>query len=96
LGYGDAGSTKADDVEMFLFKVEDIFEITRRGLVLVPGLGNKEAVVGDSILIKRPNQTIIESTILGIAFNEFRPILVGNGLRKEDIPIDSEVWLKES
>ncbi|MGC4103768.1 hypothetical protein [Ferruginibacter sp.] len=82
---------------MFLFKVNERFMITERGLVLVPGLGDKKAKVGDPIKIVRPDRTIIETTIRGISFDEFRSILVDTNLTKEDIPIHSEVWLnKES
>jgi len=80
---------------MFLFKVQDRFLITGRGLILVPGLGGKKATVGDPIKIVKPDQTIIETTIRGIGFNEFRDILVGNDLTKNDVPIGSEVWLNK-
>lgn len=78
---------------MLLFKVDERFMVTGRGLILMPGLGDKKARPGDSIKIVRPDETIIETTIRGIGFNEFREILVGKGLTKEDIPIGSEVWL---
>lgn len=80
---------------MFLFKVDDRFMVTGRGLILVPGLGDKKAKVGDPIKIVRPDQTVIESTIRGIGWNEFRDILVGSDLTKDDIPIGSEVWLNK-
>ncbi len=80
---------------MFLFKVQDKFLITGRGLILVPGLGNKKATVGDPIKIIKPDQTVIETTIRGIGFNEFRDILVGKELTKDDVPIGSEVWLNK-
>jgi len=80
---------------MFLFKVQDKFLITGRGLILVPGLGDKKATVGDPIKIIKPDQTVIETTIRGIGFNEFRDILVGKELTKDDIPIGSEVWLNK-
>lgn len=78
---------------MFLFKVEERFMITGRGLVLVPGLGDRKAKVGDPIKIVKPDQTTIKTTIKGIGFNQFREILVGKDLAKEDVPIGSEVWL---
>ena len=80
---------------MFLFKVQDKFLITGRGLILVPGLGDKKATVGDPIKIIKPDQTVIETTIRGIGFNEFRDILVGKELTKDDVPIGSEVWLNK-
>jgi hypothetical protein len=80
---------------MFLFKVQDKFLITGHGLILVPGLGDKKATVGDPIKIIKPDQTYIETTIRGIGFNEFRDILVGKELTKDDVPIGSEVWLNK-
>jgi hypothetical protein len=78
---------------MFLFKVDDRFMVTGRGLILVPGLGEKKASVGDPIKIIRPDQSTVETTIKGIGWNEFRDILIGNELTKDDVPIGSEVWL---
>jgi len=72
---------------MFLFKVEDHFMVTGRGLILVPGLGDKKASVGDPILIIRPDQTSIQTSIRGIGWNEFRDILVGSDITKDDVPI---------
>lgn len=80
---------------MFLFKVEDHFMVTGRGLILVPGLGDKKASVGDPIKIIRPDQTFIETSIRGIGWNEFRDILVGSDLTKDDVPIGSEIWLNK-
>jgi hypothetical protein len=80
---------------MFLFKVQDKFLITGRGLILVPGLGDKNATVGDPIKIIKPDLAVIETTIRGIGFNEFRDILVGKELTKDDVPIGSEVWLNK-
>jgi hypothetical protein len=80
---------------MFLFKVQDRFLVTGRGLILVPGLGDKKVTIGDPIKIVKPDLTIVETTIRGIGFNEFRDILVGNDLTKDDVPIGSEVWLNK-
>ncbi len=80
---------------MFLFKVDERFMITGLGLILVPGLGDKKAKTGDPIKIIRPDQTIVETTIRGIGLNEFRDILVGKNLTKDDVPIGSEIWLNK-
>lgn len=79
---------------MFLFKVEDLFEIKGRGLILVPGLGDKVkfAKIGNKIKLIRPDKSEIEAIISGIAFQRNYDILVDN-LKKEDVPIGTEVWL---
>lgn len=86
---------------MFLFKVEDTFQITGRGLVLVPGLGqNADRVkVGMPIKLKKRDHTEIATKILSIEILvtnspvEFSPIVLPKEIRKEDIPIGTEVWL---
>lgn len=80
---------------MFLFKVDERFMVTGRGLILVPGLGDKKVIVGDPIKIVRPDQTTVYTNIRGIGWNEFRDILVGSELAKDDVPIGSEVWLNK-
>lgn len=80
---------------MFLFKVQGRFMITGIGLVLLPGLGNKNAKVNDKIKIIRPDGSIIDAKIKGIIFNQNCDISVGNDLTKDDVPIGSEVWLNE-
>lgn len=92
---GHLDSLNGKDIWMFLFKVKDRFLITGRGLILVPGLINKITTIGDCIKIVTPDQTIIETTIRGISFNEFRDILVGEDLTKEDVPIGSYVYLNK-
>jgi hypothetical protein len=80
---------------MFLFKVEERFMVTGRGLILVPGLGEKRACINDKIKIVRPDNSTIETSIKGISFNLNRDILVGSGLVKNDVPVGSEVWLNK-
>lgn len=80
---------------MFLFKVQDRFMITGRGLILVPGLGDKKASINDTIKIVRPDNSIIETKIKGISFSLNRDILVESNLTKDDVPIGSEVWLNK-
>ncbi len=78
---------------MLLFKVEERFMVTGRGLILVPRFANKKANIGDKIKIVRPDKTVIETIIRGISYNNLRDILIGPDVTKEDVPIDSEVWL---
>jgi hypothetical protein len=80
---------------MFLFKVSDRFMITGRGLVLTPGLGEKKAAVGDKVKIIRPDGSVIHSIIRGISFSYQHDILVGADLTKDDVPVDSEIWLSK-
>ena len=81
---------------MFLFKVSHTFMVTGLGLVLTPGLGDKTAAIGDKIKIIRPDGSVIYTIIRGISlFSIQRGISVGADLTKDDIPIDSEIWLSK-
>ena len=79
---------------MFLFKVEERFMVTGRGLILLPGLRGLKANIGDKLRIVRPDKTVVETEIKGIGFNEHHEILVAGELSKDDVPIGSEVWSK--
>ncbi len=81
---------------MLLFTVEQIFLITGRGVVLLPGLGKKFVRVGTPIRLVRPDKSTLDTKICGIGFNEFHDILLGQEVRKEDVPVRTEVWLLQT
>lgn len=81
---------------MLLFVVEQVFSITGRGVVLLPGLGKNVVRVGTIVRLVRPDGSTLDTKIRGIGFNEFRDILVGQELRKEDVPAGTEVWMIET
>jgi translation elongation factor EF-Tu-like GTPase len=86
-----------------LFTIEDRFLIQDRGLVVVPGLSDRDDKrfrVGDPILLKRPDGTELTWPIGGFEMIERAdnprarlgiPILL-RGLDKDDVPVDTEVW----
>jgi hypothetical protein len=81
---------------MLLFVVEAAFAITGHGVILTPGIGKNDVRVGTPIRLLRPDGTILHSKICGIAlFNESHDILVGKEIRKEDVPVGTEVWVDE-
>jgi len=80
---------------MFLFTVEDTFWITGRGVVLTPGFGDKPVRIGTVIRLIRPDRSTLLTTIRGVEFHIDQPILIGENLKKEDVPIGTEVWLAE-
>lgn len=83
--------------------VEDTFQVTGRGLVLVPGLNDTSPSVrvGDGITLKTPENKVIQSKIAGIEMiryykipkQKLRPILLPKEIRKEDVPIGTYVHL---
>jgi hypothetical protein len=80
---------------MLLFIVEQVFTITDRGVVLLPGLGENVVRIGTPIRLVRPDKSVLDTKIAGITF-ETRDILVGPEVRKEDVPVGTEVWTIES
>ena len=86
-----------------LFKVEDTFLITGRGLVLVPGIvpiGEERFRAGDPLLLKRPDGSELTTTIGGLEMlcpNPRRDVIIMlKGFTKEDVPIGTEIWSTEN
>jgi hypothetical protein len=52
--------------------------------------------VGSKIQLIRPDQSIIETQIRGITFSDKHDILVGENVKKEDVPLGTEVWLMDT
>jgi hypothetical protein len=79
---------------IFLFKVEDRFVISDKGLVLTPGLGNKVKFVesGSKIRLIRPDKSEVMTSIKGISFEGNHDILIPLTITKDEVPIGTEVW----
>jgi len=86
-----------------LLVVEDTFFIKSRGLVPVPGIvpqGDERLRIGDPILIKRADGSLLEWHIGGIEMIGYSfgivqqndVVILLKNLTKEDIPIGSEIW----
>lgn len=80
---------------MLLFVVEQVFTITGRGVVLLPGFGQRIIRIGTPILLVRPNGSTFQTHIRGIGFNEFHDILIGENIQKEDVPVGTQVWVDD-
>jgi hypothetical protein len=83
-----------------LFTVEDTFAIRERGTILVPGipLGEDDRWhIGDALVLRRPDGSVIETTIRGVDIHSRRPISdlpVLVPAAEEEIPVGTEVWSK--
>jgi hypothetical protein len=82
-----------------LLTVESTFEITGRGLVLVPGIvpeGDEHFRVGDPIQLKTPHGIIVETTIGGLGLLCPNPrhdvVILLKGMSPSEVPIGTEVW----
>ena len=80
---------------MLLFKVEATYPITGKGLILAPGVGDKHVSIGQKIRLIRPDKSEIETIVRGVTFEGNHDILVDEKIKKEDVPIGTEVWLDE-
>ena len=84
----------------FISRIEDTFEITGRGMVLLPGIPDdrKKYVVhiGDSLEVRKPDGQHLITTVAGIEMcnspKRFIPLLLSKDVRKEDVPVGSELW----
>ena len=86
----------------FLYKVEQVIEISRRCVAAEPGIKAKTPGIrpGVALELRRPDGSIIDTYISAIPFvttqDSQHPIkfTFPPGLTKLDIPIGTEVWLK--
>jgi len=83
-------------MSVFLFQISDIYQTTSLGLVLIPGLINKTVPIGTPITIVRPDSSEIETIITSIFFDSSQAFTVEKTLKKEDVPIGSEIWAKRT
>ncbi len=79
--------------DVFLFKVDGVFNITGIGIVLTPGLGEKKASLGDKVKLITPDGRLPFTVIKGVAFDIMRSLHIDTEFKKEYIPIGTEVWL---
>ena len=92
---------------LLLFTISDSFMIEGRGCVLVPGLsteaGSPNVKPGARIRLRTPTGKVINTCIRAIEFISYRqqpeiiclPILLPDGISKDDVPIGTEVILIE-
>ena len=85
----------------FISRVEDVFEISGRGCVVVPGVpvefSGATLKIGDRVTLKRPNGSEIETTLRGFEMGSRHPsrcipILLGKELNKQMVPAGTELW----
>ena len=93
-------------MKAFLIKVEDVFEINGRGLVLAPSVPiEKDLPKTAIVLLIRPNKSRLETQAdFAIPFFRFRNIedyskpksyeILLKETAKAEVPIGTEIWLK--
>lgn len=91
---------------IFLFKVEEAFQISGRGCVIVPGvppgLSNVTIKVGSSIRLIKPNGEELDTTVAGVELINYGarrptvlsvPIMLAQPVTKQDVPSGTQVFL---
>jgi len=87
-----------------LITVEDVFEVSGRGICPVPAVPyalmksdvGEELKVGDTLELRKPNETLMRVKLCGLG--RFSPDKGGLGLvlsptlSKADVPIGTEIW----
>jgi translation elongation factor EF-Tu-like GTPase len=87
----------------FFSKVEDVFQISGRGCVVVPAIPRSsldfQLHTRDSIQLRNPDGRILDTYIAGIeilcgprVIDRMAFLLPGN-IRKEDVSKETEIWL---
>jgi hypothetical protein len=88
-----------------LFVVDGTFTIFGRGIALLPGLPKYEpglrVLPGMSIELRRPDGTVLETSIGAVEWfqtpsSRAAPLHLPPDIKKEDVPVDTEVWLNEN
>ena len=87
----------------FLYRVDDVFDLSGRCVVATPGIPSKTTGIrnGTPLELRRPDGSILQTQIAEIAFvdpyDPERPIQFSfpPELKKHDIPIGTEVWKRE-
>ena len=86
----------------FIEKVEDVFGISGRGCVIVPGIPysfNPQIGIGAKIEIRNPSGSVVQATLIGIEMinrgrpMEHAPFSVNRDVKKSDIEIGAELYL---
>jgi translation elongation factor EF-Tu-like GTPase len=87
---------------LFLSKVEDVFQISGRGCVVVPAIPRSsldfQLDANDSIQLRNPDGRVLHTYIAGIEIlcspkvDRMAFLLPGN-ITIQDVPRETEIWL---
>jgi hypothetical protein len=86
----------------FLFTVEDVFEIPERGVIPTPGVPISIRGIRNGLCVelRKPDGTKLENVVADVVmvdpYDPQRPIPIGlRSLTKQDVPIGTEIWMRE-
>jgi translation elongation factor EF-Tu-like GTPase len=80
----------------FLMKVEDVFEVKKRGIVVSGRVNpNHSLSTGDAIELRNGSEPSPQVRVAGIQVSRSAShlaILLAEPIQKSDVPIGSEIW----
>ena len=86
----------------FLSEVEDVFNITGRGCVIVPGIPfaySPPVKIGAELELRNPSGTIFRTQLKGVEMInrgkpwEYAPCLLDSNIQKHEIEIGAKLYL---
>jgi hypothetical protein len=90
-------------MDVFLFTVEEVFNLKGLGTVLYPGISwnhsGPSIPLGQSIIVLRPNGQELKTTIRGFPNIRRTPshrasaISLPTEIKAEDVPLGSQIWV---
>jgi len=92
---------------LYLSTVEDTFELSGRGsIVVVPGIPRQgerqwKIRVGEAVVLEAPDGTTRHTVIGGIEMAspphpDFIALMLGPGVTKQMVPIGTKIWVHET
>jgi hypothetical protein len=93
-------------VSKLLSVVTDVFDLSGRGIVVIPGYPHDHPdrelrlLVGDTLEVRVPGREFVRTEIRGIEMGgpigtRFTPLLLGLEMTKAMVPLGSELWIPD-
>ena len=91
---------------LHLSTVEDVFDISKRGIIVVPGIPKDDDQKwkirsGEPIMLETPDGTIFHTVVCGMEMTsrpdrKSIPLLLGPDITKQMVPVGTKLWVNES
>lgn len=83
--------------------VEHVFDLTGRGIVVLPGIPRRERewriVVGQDLILKRPDGSEVRTAVRGIEMGsppdgDGIGLLLGQDMTADSVPVGTAIWVE--
>jgi len=96
---GEVGMRSTNDSHLLLLKVEGVFRVQGRGLVLQPGLSSETGVrAGERLELRRPDGSTVKTSLVAVELlcGPGKPctwvLMLPHELTDEAVPAGTEIW----